>query len=110
MPQRLTSANSVKLDLVGAVRRAYLRHGLFIPPISSDEADSDEKKANRQQSGSSKSSQPGPKRRYSDDSDFGGQTPAELTGSEEPQEAHEKLIDVTEKAQDVLFEAETIFP
>jgi len=28
----------------------------------------------------------------------------------EPQEAHEKLIDITEKAQDVLFEANTTFP
>jgi hypothetical protein len=39
-----------------------------------------------------------------------GPSPAELTGSPEPQEVHEKLIDITEKAQDVLFRADTIFP
>jgi hypothetical protein len=32
------------------------------------------------------------------------------TGEVESQEIHEKLIDITEKAQDILFEAHTVFP
>jgi len=32
------------------------------------------------------------------------------TGEVESQEIHEKLIDITEKAQDVLFKADTVFP
>lgn len=91
MPQKLKKGHLVHLDLVGAVRRAYLRRGVFIPPAPSQAADSikkDESKA------------PGPE----------GPSPAELTGSQEPQEVHEQLIDVTEKAQDILFEADTLFP
>jgi hypothetical protein len=92
MPQRLHKVSSVPLDLVGAVRRAYLRRGVFIAPISSNETDSS----------------PQPKTAKAEGGE--GPTPPDLTGSQEPQEVHEKLIDVTEKAQDVLFRAETVFP
>lgn len=102
MAQRLRSVRSIPLDLVGAVRRAYLRRGVFIPPVSTDKTGQAVKKA-KPESTDIKSDETEPK-------DDGSLTPPELTGSQEPQEVHEKLIDVTEKAQDVLFEADTIFP
>ena len=44
------------------------------------------------------------------DSETGSQEAAKDPDEPEPGEIHEKLIDITEKAQDVLFEADTVFP
>ncbi|HET6864170.1 MAG TPA: hypothetical protein VFH37_03170 [Candidatus Saccharimonadales bacterium] len=99
MPQRLHKVKSIDLDLVGAIRRASLRRGFFIPPVSADAADEEEK--NQASSGSEANE-------GSEKSE--GKTPPDLTDSQEPQEAHEKLIDVTEKAQDELFTAKSVFP
>jgi hypothetical protein len=39
-----------------------------------------------------------------------GDSSQDSSGSLENQDVHEKLIDITEKAQDVLFRADTVFP
>jgi hypothetical protein len=44
------------------------------------------------------------------DSEIGSQEAAKDPDEPEPGETHEKLIDITEKAHDVLYEAETVFP
>jgi hypothetical protein len=44
------------------------------------------------------------------DSEKGSQEAAKDPEEQEPGKVHEKLIDITEKAQDVLFEADTVFP
>ena len=111
---------SIDLDLVGAIRRASLRRGVFIPPVSSDSADEDDKpnhgrsetsspkKVDEKKSGSEQEKSGSETNGGSDESE--GKTPSDLTDSQEPQEAHEKLIDITEKAQDCLFKATTVFP
>lgn len=44
------------------------------------------------------------------DSEIGSQESAKDPDEPEPGKTHEKLIDLTEKAHDVLYEAETVFP
>lgn len=44
------------------------------------------------------------------DSESGAQEAAKDPEEPEPGKTHEKLIDITEKAHDILFEAETVFP
>jgi hypothetical protein len=44
------------------------------------------------------------------DSEAGSQEAAKDPKEPEPGEVHEKLIDLTEKAQDILFTADTVFP
>jgi hypothetical protein len=44
------------------------------------------------------------------DSETGSQEAAKDPNEPEPGRIHEKLIDITEKAHDTLFEAETVFP
>lgn len=93
MAEGLRQKKYVPIDIIGAIRRAYLRRGVFIPPASSD-------------------SNGNPSAKPADDqkSPQGVNAPLELTGTLESQEVHEKLIDITEKAQDILFEADTVFP
>ncbi len=92
---------SVYIDLVGAIRRAYMRRGVLIPPVSSGQPQAKPSRVAKDQENNSQPPE------QSDDEDA---TPTDKTGSQEPQEVHEKLIDITEKAQDVLFEADTVFP
>lgn len=95
MPERVYRLRSIPIDLVGAVRRAYMRRGVFIPPATTTPPPTDSQSvpdANTQE--------------HEADRDNNQR----LSGPQEPQAVHEKLIDITEKAQDVLFKADTVFP
>lgn len=96
MAERTRGGKAIHLDLVGAVRRAYLRRGVFIPPATNGDTADGPKTDTRKKTRTA----------GADDDNI----PTGPTGSQEPQEVHEKLIDITEKAQDVLFEADTVFP
>lgn len=88
--------NYVHIDLFQSVKRGLLHRGIFPDPNKQPDIT-----ANKGITGETKSDSE-PKKE--------GPSPTELTGSPEPQEVHEKLIDITEKAQDVLYQADTIFP
>ena len=92
MPIKTRYFNSMRLDVFQALKRAFMHRGftardpkLFLK--------------NTQQP-SPPQSQPNPDSLLSADANV----------SDGPQGVHEKLIDITEKAQDVLFKADTIFP
>lgn len=86
MPDRVRALKSIRLDVVQAIRRASMHRGILLGKDS-----------------------PAPRNRPPEPKTK-GPTPTELTGAQEPQEVHERLIDITEKAQDVLFKADTVFP
>jgi hypothetical protein len=88
MAKEAKKPNKVRLDFFEAMKRAFMRRGVL--PDYNAKPDSEAKKSEK--AGSK------------------GLSPEELTGSKEPQEVHERLIDITEKAQDVLFQADTVFP
>ena len=85
------SLQQARLDLFQAVKRAFMRERGVMPrpPTPAGTASS-------------------PKKKFKENN--GPPAPPELTGSQEPQEVHEKLIDITEKAQDILCKADTVFP
>jgi hypothetical protein len=88
MPKRTRGASEVRLDVPQAIKRAFMYRGRV--PNNYD-----------------RRGQSGAKQDASDDTQT---APTEPATQPEPQEAHEKLIDITIKAQDVLFKADTVFP
>jgi hypothetical protein len=76
------SSREVGLDFFQAVKRAFMRRG-----VMPDEDNRPKPKPPEQ-----------------------NPTANDMAGQEEPQDVHEKLIDITEKAQDILFQADTVFP
>jgi len=88
---------SIPINLVAAVRRAYMHRGVFIPPVMNNDPPA---KGNPRSKTTTKQFESSTEQ-------------AEVKAAaakEETQDVHEKLIDITEKAQDVLFEADTVFP
>jgi hypothetical protein len=84
MVRQIKSLDDVPLDPVEAVKRGLIQRGLFpLRRRRNEQADSPE----------------------ADDQEV-----SQSADEPEPGEVHEKLIDITEKAHDVLFEAETVFP
>jgi hypothetical protein len=90
MAKQTDKRRSVRVDFFEAMKRAFMRRGVVpsAPP-------------------GSKSKSPAPQESSSQDSAGGAE---EATAPEQPQEVHERLIDITEKAQDILFKADTVFP
>ncbi len=80
------------MDPVEAVKRGLMRRGLFAVP--------------RQRNSPAKSHKSEEKK----DHERGkGQEVSRSTDEQEPGEVHEKLIEITEKAHDILFTADTVF-
>jgi hypothetical protein len=108
MVRKIQSFEDIRVDVVDAIKRAFIKKGLVPRPrkpaatwrvesTSTDQTDSPpgqlkepEKPAPKPAEKKSASSPPEPEA--------------------EPQDVHEKLIDITEKAQDILFQADTVFP
>ncbi|MBX4201828.1 hypothetical protein KW803_02955 [Candidatus Saccharibacteria bacterium] len=79
MQRAIRTTDGVRLDLLQAVKRAFMHRGIML----------DSQQSSRSPAQSE-------------------QTPA--AKEVDSQDVHEKLIDITEKAQDVLFQADTVFP
>ncbi|MBX4188965.1 hypothetical protein KW792_02590 [Candidatus Saccharibacteria bacterium] len=123
MTKKITSLDEAPVDVVGAVKRGLLYRG-FIPRkfvrhgVSKVEVESDGAKGpkeelrvsekNEKESNEKSDSKNGKADEKKPDSSTQGGSPE--SQEEEPGETHQKLIDITEKAQDVLFTAETVFP
>lgn len=98
--KKIRSFDEIRLDVVEALKRAYIKRG-FIPraPKPRQEQNEEVKDSKPKESQSEEESK---KTTKGED--------VSLTTEQEPQEVHEKLIDITEKAQDVLFKSDTVFP
>jgi hypothetical protein len=98
MPQQFEQQARVRLDPLQAIKRAFMYRGVVVgPPDKPTQLAKTEKPVDNTKSSQQASS----KATSAND---------ELTESPQYQEVHEKLIDITEKAQDILFKADTIFP
>jgi hypothetical protein len=90
MAKQAKSRSRVKLDVPHAVKRALMYRGFIISAPEVPNSTKPEKK-------------PAPKRQIS------LHTPETEVPSEQ-QEVQERLIDITVKAQDILYRADTVFP
>lgn len=105
MARKIKSIDEAPVDVVEAIKRSFIHRG-FIP------------RKYRRNSPLSDDSWPAPVKsepaKNPDveliDSEAGSQEASKDPDEPEPGETHEKLIDITEKAHDVLFEADTVFP
>lgn len=86
MAKKIMTVDEIRIDIVEALKRAFIKQGYVPRPRRSEQT---------------------PVNRLSIS---GSDQEVEVVAPEQPQEAHEKLIDVTEKAQDCLFKADTVFP
>lgn len=97
MARRVTSLDRAPVDVIEAIKRAFIHRG-FIPRKyqrnSQLSADRHAKKPNDNT-----------KAAFPD-----SQEASRPSDEPEPGEVHEKLIDITEKAHDILFTADTVFP
>jgi len=126
MVKKLRSLDDAPLDVFEAVKRAFMKRGFVRqqlatePPSDTDSKSNGEGSKDQSQSkakGDSKdsgSSKDSDKSKDPDldiiDSQPGSQEAAKDPDEPEPGETHEKLIELTEKAQDILFTADTVFP
>lgn len=134
MPQRLHKVKSIDLDLVGAIRRASLRRGIFIPPVSADSTDQDTKPAAKAKTETSQPVSAGTAKEKTDQSDESyperaaeGEPDSKIEAEEKQKQAKldklkseaegsktakgpEELEELTEKSLDVLYEATTVWP
>ncbi|MGH7157432.1 MAG: hypothetical protein ACREGG_05000 [Candidatus Saccharimonadales bacterium] len=97
MARRVTSLEQAPVDVIEALKRAFIHRG-FIP---------------RKYQRNSQLSTAVPAKNTDDNVEAPAQDSQEVSQTsdeQEPAEIHEKLIDITEKAHDVLFKADTVFP
>lgn len=90
MAKQAKSRSRIKLDVPHAVKRALMYRGFIIGAPEVPHSTKTKKK-------------PAPKRQISLHA-------PETELPSEQQEVHERLIDITVKAQDILFRADTVFP
>lgn len=139
MARKITRIDDMPVDVVEAVKRGFIHRGL-IPrkfrrnnPLSKDfvlnkaKSETKPKKDTEGKSSESSDSSKSDERKDDDrkasgklrakdrdiaaiDSQPGSQEAAKDPDEPEPGEVHEKLIDLTEKAQDILFTADSVFP
>lgn len=113
MAKKIKTIDEAPVDVVEAVKRGFIHRGLIPRKYRRNSQLSDAKesapdslkKANQNQKPQKKDNQSGEV-----DSEPGSQEAAKDPAEQEPGEVHEKLIDITEKAHDILFKADTVFP
>jgi hypothetical protein len=108
MARKIKSLDEAPVDIVEAIKRGFIHRG-FIPRKY--------RRNSQLQEESSKEDSPKSKKNPAKDpgadvidSQKDSQEAAKDPDEPEPGEVHEKLIDITEKAQDILFTADTVFP
>jgi hypothetical protein len=104
MVRKITTLDEAPVDIIEAVKRGFIHRG-FIPRKYRRNSQL-EQESSRESSPKSKKN-PGV---GTIDSQKGSQETAKDPDEPEPGEVQEKLIDITEKAQDILFTADTVFP
>lgn len=111
MAKKINSLEEAPVDMIEAVKRGFIHRGLIPRKYrrNSQLSDTDKVQSDKKED-SPKEPESKPAGQNSADSEPGSQEAAKDPAEQEPGEVHEKLIDVTEKAHDVLFEAETVFP
>jgi hypothetical protein len=104
MAKKIDSLDKAPVDVIEALKRAFVRRG-FIPRKYSRNSPVGEKPKTRMP--------PQPYGRITDNAaepEARSQEVSQNPDEPEPGEVHEKLADITEKAHDVLFKADTVFP
>ena len=117
MARKIKSMDEIPVDPVAAVKRSFLQRGfIFRKKRSDSQLENEAPTAKKTESESQQSNQTKQSRtKATTDSDIlkkreQNQGANDQQEEQEPGEVHEKLIDLTEKAHDVLFEADTVFP
>jgi hypothetical protein len=105
MARKIKHVDDIPVDPVEAVKRGFIWRGLLPRKYKRNSRfdGNDEPKSNP------KIERPEPKNSSKADTKKSKDV-SEKPDEMEPDEIHEKLIDVTEKAHDILFTADTIFP
>jgi len=111
MARKIKSLDEMPIDMVEAVKRGFIHRG-FLPRKYRRNSQLEDHLSQKTESKKSEPEDSG-----SDDpnlgiidSQAGSQEAAKDPDEPEPGETHEKLIELTEKAQDILFTADTVFP
>jgi hypothetical protein len=94
MARKIKSLDEMPVDMVQAVKRGFLHHGLI----------------HRKHKRNKHLVQPDTQEPGQDESQRMSKDVSRRKDELPPEEVHEKLIDITQKAQDVLFKADTVFP
>jgi hypothetical protein len=99
MPKSIQAVNSINLDVLQAVKRAFLHRGVVVGPeqIKTLEKKADDVKLNTKHA--DKNADDGEKKSLE-------KPPDDTKSAKGP----ENLVELTEKSQDVLYEATTVFP
>ncbi|HVS78728.1 MAG TPA: hypothetical protein VHD84_00350 [Candidatus Saccharimonadales bacterium] len=111
MARKIKRLEDAPVDIIEAVKRAFIRRG-FIPRKYRRNSQLEDaqittppiEKSKRQPQTPAQAEEASEKREPDD------QEVSRSSDEEEPGETHEKLIDITEKAHDVLFQADSVFP
>ncbi len=114
MMRKINSLDEAPIDVVEAVKRGFIHRG-FIPRKYQRnsqliEAKATDPGANKAEYNSQNTQQATNINGGGADSEPGSQEASKDPEEQDPGEVHEKLIDITEKAHAVLYEAETVFP
>jgi hypothetical protein len=117
MARKITTLDEAPVDVIEAVKRGFIHRGFIPRKYRRNSQLEDESPAEPPKSSTAQAGEPAKKQKPPDgpdtkivDSEEGSQEAAKDPNEPEPGEVHEKLIDLTEKAHDVLFEADTVFP
>jgi hypothetical protein len=119
MARKIKTLEEAPVDVVEAVKRGFIHRGFIPRKYRRNSQLQDEPVAsqtNSQSSSSDNKTAPAKSKKSKDpgveiiDTAEGSQEAAKDPEEPEPGETHEKLIDLTEKAQDILFTADTVFP
>lgn len=108
MAKKIKTLDEAPVDVVEAVKRGFIHRGLIPRKYRRNSQFTDADEVRRQKPQSNIQTEQTSQSRV--DSEPVSKEVSRDPNEQEPGEVHEKLIDVTEKAHDVLFEAETVFP
>jgi len=95
MIKKIKSLDEVPVDIVEAIKRGFIHRG-FLPRKYRRNSHLAEREDSKQPE--------------DNDEDSNSKDVSHRQDELTPEEVHEKLIDITQKAQDVLFQADTVFP
>lgn len=106
MVKNIKSLDEMPIDMLEAVKRGFVHRGLLPWKYRRNSQLED----HRSQKPNTEKPEPDDPDLEIIDSQPGSQEAAKDPDEPEPGETHEKLIELTEKAQDILFTADTVFP
>lgn len=110
MTRKIKTLDEAPVDVVEAVKRGFIHRGFIPRKYQRNSQFSDAKESERGQKEQHQSQQSQTQSTVLPDTKPTTQEASQSANEQEPGEVHERLIDITEKAHDVLYEAETVFP